>query len=60
MDALAGIEEKQRKIDPGRAPLPAGDKTSWSLLLAGTILEGLPWPGWGSSGWDSPIARGAE
>jgi hypothetical protein len=34
--------------DPQRAPLPAGDPQCWDLLVDGTILTGLCWPGWGS------------
>lgn len=34
--------------DPQRAPLPAGDPQCWDLLVDGTILAGLSWPGWGS------------
>jgi len=30
--------------DPGREPLPAGHPRSWSVLTAGTVLEGVPYP----------------
>ncbi len=60
MDAWAGENSEQRNGNPGRGPLPPGDPASWSLLVAGTVLEGLPWPGWGASGWDSPAEEGGE
>lgn len=59
MDTWAADEHEQRNCDPGRAPLPPGDTVSWSLLVAGTVLEGLPWPGWGALGWDSPTLGGS-
>ena len=34
--------------DPDRPPLPAGDPLSWDLLVRGTWLAGMAWPGWGS------------
>ena len=30
--------------DPARDPLPAGHPRSWSVLTAGTVLEGTPYP----------------
>lgn len=30
--------------DPERAPLPAGHPQTWSILTAGTVLEGTPYP----------------
>ncbi len=44
--------------DPGRAPLPPGDPLAWGVLIAGTSLEGLPWPGWGQTGGDAPPRQG--
>jgi hypothetical protein len=29
-----------------RGPLPPGHPRSWGLLVAGTLLDGTPWPGW--------------
>ena len=40
-----------------RLSLPAGDRTSWTVLVAGTLLEGVRWPGFGTLGWDCPIAE---
>ena len=31
-------------IDLGRDPLPAGHSRSWGILVAGTVLEGSPYP----------------
>lgn len=30
--------------DPARDPLPSGHPRSWSVLTAGTVLEGTPYP----------------
>jgi hypothetical protein len=30
--------------DPARDPLPPGHPRSWSVLTAGTLLEGTPYP----------------
>ncbi len=46
--------------DPNRPALAAGDPAAWGALLAGTLLEGLPWPGFGTQGWDSLILRRAN
>lgn len=32
--------------DPGRPPLPPGHPRAWGLLVEGTLLAGLAWPGW--------------
>lgn len=36
--------------NPNRDPLPAGDPDTWSLLTAGTLLEGAPYE------WQDPLA----
>ena len=33
--------------------MPTGDPVAWGIILAGTCLEGLPWPGFGTYGWDA-------
>lgn len=38
-----------------RPAMPSGDCTSWGVLVAGTILEGRAWPGFGLLGWDCPL-----
>lgn len=43
-----------------RLALPAGDLTSWAVLVTGTLLDGVRWPGFGTRGWDSPIGSLAE
>ena len=40
-----------------RLALPAGDRLSWGVLVAGTLLEGVRWPGFGTLGWDSPLGE---
>ena len=30
--------------DPARDPLPAGHPRTWGVLIAGTVLEGVPYP----------------
>ena len=44
-----GVRRPLRQVlppreDPGRAPLPAGHPRTWSILTAGTVLEGTPYP----------------
>lgn len=40
-----------------RPALAPGDQVAWSVLVAGTWLEGTPWPGWDGVGPELPIAR---
>jgi hypothetical protein len=40
--------------DPCRDALPAGHPRSWGMLVQGTLLCGLAWPG-----WTTPVAKPA-
>ncbi len=51
----AGVDAEDEACRP---PLPAGDARTWQVLVSGTCLDSLPWPGWGTSGWDSPTVPG--
>lgn len=46
--------------DRERVALPPGDCTSWGVLTAATVLEGVAWPGFGVLGWDCPLLEGAR
>jgi hypothetical protein len=37
-------EHKPVPEDPARDPLPPGHARSWGVLIAGTVLEGTPYP----------------
>jgi hypothetical protein len=58
MEQPTALPPAQPSEDPGRLPLPTGHAVPWSLLMAGSCLEGMPWPGYGTSGWDCPCRRG--
>jgi hypothetical protein len=38
--------EDEALDDPDRGALPAGHPRAWTLLTAGTVLAGVPWPGY--------------
>lgn len=50
------MSKRRRDIRPdGLQPLPAGHPDTWGLIIRGTCLEGMPWPGPG--GGNSQDAR---
>ena len=60
---LVNLEVKLLDHTPSgldRLALPAGDRLSWGVLVAGTLLEGVRWPGFGTLGWDSPLGELAQ
>ncbi len=52
------MDQAQTGLD--RLALPAGDRISWGVLVAGTLLDGVRWPGFGTLGWDCPIGGSSE
>ena len=46
--ATRTADESEAEDETGREPLPAGHPAAWDALVAGTILDGLAWPGWAS------------